>query len=47
MQFKKAKEIPVSVTVMNKETIMTQSYELPLNAFQLSGLCRCYGVPYS
>jgi len=46
-KLKKLKEIPVSDIAMSKESTLTQSYELPLNAFQRSGVSRCYGIPYS
>jgi len=33
--------------VIGKETTLTQGYGLPLNAFQLVGVSRNYGVPHS
>ena len=47
MKVSKFKKILLSNMVMNKETILTQGYELLLNVFQLFGVTRCYGVPYS
>jgi len=33
--------------IISREMILTEGYELPLNAFQLSGLNRRYRVLYS
>jgi hypothetical protein len=47
MQLYKFKKILISNVVISKETILTQGYELPLNAFQLLasvdiiGFCNC------
>jgi len=41
------KKIIVSKMIVSKETILTQGYELPPNAFQLYGVSIRCGVPYN
>jgi len=40
MQLKKFKKILLSMPVTGRETIVAQSYKIPLNAFQLFGFSR-------
>jgi len=40
-------QILVSNMVISKETILTQGYEIPLNAFRLFGVSRRNRVPYN
>jgi hypothetical protein len=45
--YKKFKKIVVIIMVTRTEMILTQGYEILLNAFHLFGSSRCYGVPHS
>jgi hypothetical protein len=47
VKFQKFKKILVSNMVMSRKTILTQGYELPLNAFKLSSASGRIRIPYS
>jgi hypothetical protein len=46
-KLQKFKKILVSNMVMSRKMILTQSYKLPLNAFNLFSISGRYRVPYS
>jgi hypothetical protein len=47
VKLKKFQKILISNVGMSEKKILTQGYELPLNAFQLLGVSGRYRVPYS
>jgi hypothetical protein len=39
------KKLPASNMAKRKETIIDKGHEIPMNASQLSGICRHYRIP--